>query len=218
MNRTMYEMTKKVLLGQRKSDDNYALRFDGVDDYATFSTIYLSGNWTFVVKLKTNTSGGLLTRLYGGFLIHSGHFTCRVYDKTYNYIHLHTLDLIDDGNFHELVCVCDNNNNVSLYIDKIPIVNDYEISSNIVGNLNQIDRFHANYYSLHELSKIKLTNYVYTQQDVNDEYNNNLNGVNYILNYDFSGSGCLLNDISGNENHATLLPNCPTNAPEWIKL
>lgn len=29
-------------------------------------------------------------------------------------------------------------------------------------------------------------------------------------------SGCVVFDISGNENHGTFMPDCPSNAPEWV--
>lgn len=205
----------------------YALSFDGVDDYVDCGTgILISDNMTFELRLKKTISkaGGLLYKAtdYGsGVFFHffdwnSSTGTQFGFDtKYYNFPVTYSLNqyfsftIVKDGVYGYI------------YLDGqlVATQGGYNAAARVDPGTTSIIIGRESFGSLRafggEMSDIRIFNTARTTQQIKDNLNKKLTGTEsgLVAYYDFSaGSGNTLFDKTGNGNHGTI------NGATWVEL
>ena len=199
----------------------YALQFDGVDDRVFFQSSNIGAkSISFWMRLNTIKRMGIFSGVFSdGYII---------FINADNGIGCYRTNVPNGSTFNfivgELYHITINNDSANSLIE---IYVDGQ-STSLVGkggwrfnNNYEIGGVSPNLPFNGAVSKINIFDRFLTQSEITQLYNNKnkLISEGLIARYMFNEVGsCTLLDNSLNNYNGTLLPDCPTNSPEWIKL
>ncbi len=201
------------------NSNNYALSFDGVDDYVntTYSSTQNLNSFTIEAWVKTTTTSysRIVTKPAGGgqnyslMLWAGGYPHIRFDGNGGQFVQGNTS--VNDGQWHHLAGVHNTvANTITIYVDGVAVntsnVNGDPVTSSEPLFIGKFSNTYNDYFN-GEIDEVRLWNIPRSASEISSSYNQSLTGteIGLVSYYNFDdGSGTVLTDKTGNSLNGTL--------------
>ena len=228
------------VLTKKKLQDNYALRFDGVDDYCEVpdslsAYSFIQNTLVFTIKTRVrfinlndrnlffgNNLGTANQKGIFGGLENFGEFGIKALRiNITNGVNNRNIDaktqdnVINDNEYHEIIYRCpEPGNNIEILVDGVSLSVIYLRPFDFLSNGDSSDNLNMGLVRANASARNVEIDYI----KIWNQYKTDDSDTGLVSHWKFNeGTGCIAADSVGGYD-ANLMPDCPTNSPEWIKL
>ena len=225
MKKLLFTLATLLLISVNLNAQNYALSFDGSNDYAKVSadaSLNMGGSSftvEFWVKSSQNHSSEVIFVEYG--IWEEGNYQVVSDNPTHLKVNFYGRSSADgaeaalsnewaDSTWHHVAGVFNNSGDyLKVYLDGIEVASVTETNSpdNVTLPLYMASRGGTGKFSQHQMDKVRIWNVARTQSEIQDNMNKELTGSesNLVAHYEMNaGSGGSLTDNTTNNNDGTL--------------
>ena len=225
------------VLTKKRVQENYALRFDGVDDYCVSSIINYGSPTEVTIETSFKPTNTLSTNsqfIWTNYDNNSNAGNMLLINNSSNRIGFHgrnpqyrSVNIFGElllGQWNHVAAKIENGW-WKIYINGIQVIESELGNPNWVNTSSAIgrreDTAQSGTYFDGEIRYVRVWGVALSDTKILENSGKKINGhqLGMIANYNMNADlGCTLVDESNNNNDMTLMPNCPINSPEWIQL